>query len=73
MTSVRDRDDRTEVRVVAQTPTATTALVGACGVGGARRADLLGRLGNPLTTDGDGVVRLPMPAGRIAIVQLGLN
>ncbi|MER7334187.1 MULTISPECIES: hypothetical protein [unclassified Micromonospora] len=42
MTSVRGRDGRTEVRVVAQTPTATTAVISTRGVRGAGRADLLG-------------------------------
>jgi mannosylglycerate hydrolase len=72
LTSVRDRDGSTEVRLVAQTPAATTAAVRAGGdVRAAWRVDLLGRRGEPLPVD-DGVVRLPMRPWEIATVQLDL-
>ncbi|NES31647.1 alpha-mannosidase [Micromonospora terminaliae] len=73
LTSVRDRAGRTEVRVVAQTPVDTTAVLGGAAVRGAWRADLLGRTGEPLTVDGDGLVRLPLRAWEIATVQLDLT
>ncbi|MEU6076304.1 hypothetical protein [Micromonospora sp. NPDC047074] len=73
LTSVRDRDGRTEVRLVAQTPTDTTAVIDAPGLRGAWRADLLGRPGDPLAVAADGVVRLPMRAWEIATVQLDLT
>ncbi|MCX4390882.1 hypothetical protein OG777_28700 [Micromonospora peucetia] len=72
LTSVRDRDGRTEVRLVAQTPADTTAVIDAPGLRGAWRADLLGRPGDPLAVEGDGAVRLPMRAWEIATVQLDL-
>ncbi|MEV1332626.1 hypothetical protein AB0J20_23975 [Micromonospora costi] len=73
LTSVRDRDGRTEVRIVAETPAATTAVVGAGRpVRAARRADLLGRPGEPLAVDADGRLRLPLRAWEIATVQLDL-
>ncbi|MFF4892881.1 glycoside hydrolase family 38 N-terminal domain-containing protein [Micromonospora chersina] len=73
LTSVRDRAGRTEVRLVAQTPADTTAVLGGATVRGAWRADLLGRAGEPLTVDDDGLVRLPLRAWEIATVQLDLS
>ncbi|SCL29339.1 alpha-mannosidase [Micromonospora rhizosphaerae] len=73
LTSVRDRDGRAELRVVAQTPAETTAVIGARrGVFGAWRCDLLGRPGEPLSVDGDGLVHLPLRGWEIATVQLDL-
>ncbi|MFC8616657.1 hypothetical protein ACFT9M_09605 [Micromonospora purpureochromogenes] len=73
LTSVRDRQGRVEVRVVAETPTDTAAVIGAGrGVRGAWRADLLGRPGERLSVDADGLVRLPLRAWEIATVQLEL-
>ncbi|MGN9806400.1 hypothetical protein [Micromonospora sp. L32] len=73
LTSVRDRQGRVEVRVVAETPTDTGAVIGAGrGVRGAWRADLLGRPGERLSVDADGLVRLPLRAWEIATVQLDL-
>ncbi|MEU4713993.1 hypothetical protein AB0F73_10135 [Micromonospora purpureochromogenes] len=73
LTSVRDRQGRVEVRVVAETPTDTGAVIGAGrGVRGAWRADLLGRPGERLSVDDDGLVRLPLRAWEIATVQLDL-
>ncbi|MGN9893459.1 hypothetical protein [Micromonospora sp. L31] len=73
LTSVRDRQGRVEVRVVAETPTDTGAVIGAGrGVRGAWRADLLGRPGERLSVDDDGLVRLPLRAWEIATVQLHL-
>jgi alpha-mannosidase len=72
LTSVRDRNGRIELRVVAQSPAATTAVVRAGrSLEGAWRADLLGRRGERLTVDDD-VVRLPLRAWEIATVQLDL-
>lgn len=73
MTSVRDRAGRTEVRLVAQTPVDTTAVLGGVPLRGACRADLLGRAGEALPVDGDGRVRLPLRAWEIATVQLDLG
>ncbi|MCM0677827.1 hypothetical protein NCC78_24575, partial [Micromonospora phytophila] len=73
LTSVRDRHGRVEVRVVAEAPTDTSAVIGAGrGVRGAWRADLMGRPGDRLTVDADGLVRLPLRAWEIATVQLDL-
>ncbi|WBB69423.1 glycoside hydrolase family 38 C-terminal domain-containing protein [Micromonospora sp. WMMD812] len=73
LTSVRDRDGRTEVRMVAETPDTTTAVLGAGRpVRGARRADLLGRPGERLDVDADGLLRLPLRSWEIATVQLDL-
>ncbi|MGC5020729.1 hypothetical protein [Micromonospora sp. DT47] len=73
LTSVRDRHGRVEVRVVAEAPTGTSAVIGAGrGVRGAWRADLMGRPGDRLTVDADGLVRLPLRAWEIATVQLDL-
>ncbi|MDO3705104.1 glycoside hydrolase family 38 C-terminal domain-containing protein [Micromonospora sp. C28SCA-DRY-2] len=73
LTSVRDRAGRTEVRLVAQTPTDTVAVLGGADIRGACRADLLGRPGEPLGVDGDGRVRVPLRAWEIATVQLDLG
>ncbi|MEH0935347.1 glycoside hydrolase family 38 N-terminal domain-containing protein [Micromonospora psammae] len=71
LTSVRDRGGRTELRVVAQTPADTTAVIRAGrALRGAWRVDLLGRAGAQLVVDGDGIVRLPLRAWEIATVQL---
>ncbi|RZU76235.1 alpha-mannosidase [Micromonospora kangleipakensis] len=71
LTSLRDRDGRIELRLVAARD--TNAVIGAGrGVRGAWRADLVGRPGEPLPVDGDGVVRLPLRAWEIATVQLDL-
>jgi len=73
LTSVRARDGRIEARVVAETPEATTAVIGAGrAVRGARRADLLGRPGEPLPVDAEGRLRLPLRPWEIATVQLDL-
>ncbi|MEU5940847.1 hypothetical protein ABZ807_17020 [Micromonospora sp. NPDC047548] len=74
LTSVRHRHGQVEVRVVAETPSGTCAVIGAGrGVRGAWRADLLGRPGDRLTVDADGQVRLPLRAWEIATVQLDLT
>ncbi|MBE1490114.1 glycoside hydrolase family 38 N-terminal domain-containing protein [Plantactinospora soyae] len=74
LTSVRDRDGRVEVRVVAEHPRDTTAIVGAGRrLSAARRADLLGRPGAILPIGADGAVRLPLRAWEIATVQLDLD
>ncbi|MFE9654671.1 hypothetical protein [Micromonospora sp. NPDC006431] len=71
LTSVRDRDGRVELRVVATRGTA--AVIGAGRrVRGAWRADLRGRPGEALPVDGEGLVRLPLRAWEIATVQLDL-
>ncbi|PWU44698.1 alpha-mannosidase [Micromonospora globispora] len=73
VTSVRERDGRVELRMVAQTPAETTAVIGSGrDVHGARRCDLLGRPGEPLPVDEDGLVRLPLHGWEIAAVQLDL-
>ena len=71
MTSLRRRGDWMELRLVAETPTETMALVGsACvPVTTARICDLLGRDGETLPIE-DGVLRLPMRAWQILTVQL---
>ncbi|MFC6016887.1 hypothetical protein ACFP2T_11795 [Plantactinospora solaniradicis] len=74
LTSVRDRDGLVEVRMVAERPRDTTAIIGAGRrVRAARRADLLGRPGAILPIGADGAVRLPLRAWEIATVQLDLE
>ncbi|GAB3979581.1 hypothetical protein [Plantactinospora veratri] len=73
LSSVRDRDGLVEVRVVAEHPADTVATLGAGRpIRAARRADLLGRPGAPLSVGVDGAVRLPLRAWEIATVQLEL-
>ncbi|MEV1287471.1 glycoside hydrolase family 38 C-terminal domain-containing protein [Micromonospora sp. NPDC049679] len=73
LTSLRDRGGRAELRVVAETPAATAAVIRAGrGIREAWRADLLGRPGDRLTVDDDGAVRLPLRAWEIATVQLDM-
>jgi alpha-mannosidase len=71
MTSLRRRGDWLELRLVAQTPTDTAALIGSAGapVTTARICDLLGREGETLPVQ-DGALRLPMGAWQIVTVQL---
>jgi alpha-mannosidase len=71
MTSLRRRGDWLELRLVAETPADTTAMVGAAGapVTTARVCDLLGRDGETLPIE-EGVLRLPMRAWQIVTVQL---
>ena len=71
MTSLRRRGEWLELRLVAETSTDTTALVGAVGapVMFARSCDLLGRDAEALPVQ-DGVLRLPMRAWQIMTVQL---
>jgi alpha-mannosidase len=71
LTGVRDRGGRVELRVVAEQPTATEAVISAGrGVRAAWSADLLGRPGAPLPVGEDGTVRVPLRAWQIATVQL---
>ncbi|WP_406320720.1 alpha-mannosidase [Streptomyces sp. NBC_01637] len=69
LTSARERDGWSEVRVVAEGGADTVAVVES-GFTRARRCDLLGRPGEELPMDG-GVLRLPLRAWEIATVQLG--
>jgi alpha-mannosidase len=71
MTSLRRRGEWLELRLVAETPTDTTALVGGAGapVTAARLCDLLGREGESVPVH-DGVFRLPMRAWQIRTIQL---
>ncbi|WP_103504113.1 MULTISPECIES: glycoside hydrolase family 38 C-terminal domain-containing protein [unclassified Streptomyces] len=69
LTAVRQREEWTEVRVVAEGGADTEARVEG-GFTRARRADLLGRPGEELTVT-DGVLTLPVGAWEIATVQLG--
>ncbi|WP_445525129.1 glycoside hydrolase family 38 N-terminal domain-containing protein [Streptomyces cyslabdanicus] len=69
LTSVRERGEWTEVRVVAEGGVATEALLDG-GFTRARRADLLGRAGEELPVR-EGRVRLPLRAWEIATLQLG--
>ncbi|MGH9068704.1 MAG: hypothetical protein ACRD0J_14630, partial [Acidimicrobiales bacterium] len=68
LSSLRRRGDWLELRVVAEHPEPTTAVVGP-GLARARRADLLGRPGDPLPVEG-GSLSLPLAPFEIATVQL---
>ncbi|MEV4354152.1 glycoside hydrolase family 38 C-terminal domain-containing protein [Nonomuraea sp. NPDC049625] len=68
MTSLRMRDDRQELRVVALTPAATEAVIEGPFTE-ARHADLRGRPGDRLPV-ADGVLRLALKPWEIATVQL---
>jgi len=74
MTSLRRRGDWLELRLVAESSRATTALVGTAGapVTAARTCDLLGREGDALPVEG-GVLRLPMRPWQIVTVQLSMG
>jgi len=67
LTSLRRRDDWLELRLVALNPEATWAKV--FGVTAARRADLLGRPGDPLPVDG-GRLELALRAWEILTIQV---
>ncbi|TDD48072.1 alpha-mannosidase [Nonomuraea terrae] len=67
MTSLRDRDGWSELRVVALTPSATEAVI-AGDLLEARHADLRGRPGDAVPV-ADGTVRLPLGPWEIATVQ----
>jgi len=71
MTSLRRRGDWLEVRLVAESPLATTALVGTTDtpVTAARICDLLGGEREPLPIEG-GVLRLALQPWQIVTVQL---
>ena len=71
MTSLRRRGDWLELRLVAETPLATTAVVGTTDapVTAARRCDLLGHDGDTLPLE-DGVLTLPLRPWQIVTVQL---
>jgi mannosylglycerate hydrolase len=74
LTSVRERAGRLEVRVVAEAPGDTTAVLRAGRPArGAWRTDLLGRPGNAVPVADDGAVRLPLRAWEIATMQLELR
>ncbi|MFI6742370.1 glycoside hydrolase family 38 C-terminal domain-containing protein [Nonomuraea sp. NPDC050451] len=68
MTSLRMRDDRQELRVVALTPAATEAVIEGAFTQ-AHHADLRGRPGDRLPVE-DGVLRLALKPWEIATVQL---
>ena len=74
MTSLRRRGDWLELRLVAESPRATTALVGSAGapLTAARTCDLLGREGETLSVEG-GVLLLPMRPWQIVTVQLSMG
>ncbi|SFQ59860.1 alpha-mannosidase [Amycolatopsis arida] len=69
MTSLRRRDGELELRLVAQSPEPTTAVVRGP-FARARIVDLLGRLGDTLPVR-DGRVELALPPWRLATVRLG--
>jgi alpha-mannosidase len=71
LTSVRDRDGLVEVRVVAEHPQPTAAVLRAGrGIRAAWRADLRGWRGESIAVGDDGSVHLPLRAWEIATVQL---
>ncbi|MEO3750042.1 alpha-mannosidase [Streptomyces sp. B6B3] len=71
LSSLRERDGRVELRVVAETDRPTTATV-AGPVAHARHADLLGRPGDDLPVT-DGTVTLPLRPWQIATLHLDLT
>ncbi len=70
LSSVREREGRLEVRVVAQTPTDTTARLALPGLRAAFRADLLGNAGEAVAVDA-GTVTVALRPWEIATFQLG--
>jgi alpha-mannosidase len=68
LSCLRRRDDWFELRLVCEHPEATVATVTGP-FGAARRADLLGRPGEPLSVSGH-TLRLPLEPWEIATVQL---
>ena len=69
MTSLRVRDGRHELRVVAYSETPTNAVISGT-FAQARHADLRGRPGNPIPVS-SGTVHLPLRPWEIATIQLG--
>jgi mannosylglycerate hydrolase len=67
-TSVRPRDGRVEVRLVAQTPTDTEAVVTLAGARAAWSVNLRGRVLDDLTIV-DGVIRMPLRPWQIATIS----
>ncbi|MFC7563632.1 hypothetical protein ACFQU9_10330 [Actinomadura namibiensis] len=68
LSALRDRDGWTEVRLVAETPEPTVAVLSGA-FGRAVRTDLLGRPGEDLAV-ADGAVRLPMLPWEIVTMRL---
>jgi mannosylglycerate hydrolase len=69
MTSLRVRDGRHEIRVVAYSETPTNAVISGT-FAQARHADLRGRPGDPIPVS-SGTVHLPLRPWEIATIQLG--
>jgi alpha-mannosidase len=71
-TSVRPRDGQVEVRIVAQTPADTEAVVTLAGARAAWSVNLRGRVLSELTVV-DGVVRMPLRPWQIATIRFAQN
>ncbi len=70
MSSLRRRDDWLEIRLVAEHPEATTAVLAASPVfTAARDVDLLGRTGAALAIEPDGSIHLPIGPWEIRTLQ----
>ena len=65
-----DAGEELEIRVVAETPIATVAVVSGRPIRGAREVDLLGRAGPPLDLGPDGTLRLELGPWTIRTVRI---
>jgi alpha-mannosidase len=73
LSALRRRDDWLEVRLVAEHPEATRAVVAASGpIVAAREVDLLGRSGADVPVDADGSLRLELGPWEIRTIQVRL-
>ena len=72
LSALRRRGDELEVRLVAETAAATTAVIGGRPISAARDVDLLGRAGDDLAIASDGTVRITLRAWEIRTIRLRL-
>jgi mannosylglycerate hydrolase len=71
LSALRRRDDWLEIRLVAEHPVPTSAVLsGARPVSEAREVDLLGRIGAELPIEPDGSIRLALRAWQIRTIQV---
>ncbi|HXI80716.1 MAG TPA: hypothetical protein VNM34_07845, partial [Verrucomicrobiae bacterium] len=70
LSALRRREGWLEIRLVAEHPEPTTAILAATPpFTAAREVDLLGRLGSPIAVDADGTIRLPMAPWEIRTIH----
>ncbi|MEO5939332.1 MAG: hypothetical protein ABIZ72_00420, partial [Candidatus Limnocylindrales bacterium] len=73
LSALRRSANELEVRLVAETSTATMATISGPGIAAARDVDLLGRPGPDRALDPDGALRLALDAWEIRTIRLRLG